>query len=112
MLISDMDAPVDLCRHADRTNRLANYLTGKGARRGDRLLIRLPRVPEWQIAMVGCNKIDAIPIPCVTMLTKRRYELPAGTFRRRGGGDDGARDRQDHRRRQGPAQRRRGAGMG
>ncbi|MDO6588171.1 AMP-binding protein [Salipiger sp. 1_MG-2023] len=107
-----MDAPVHLCRHADRANRLANYLTGKGARKGDRVLIRLPRVPEWQIAMVGCNKIGATPIACVTMLTKRDVSYRLEHSRRRGGGDDGARDRQDHRRRQGPAQRRRGAGMG
>ncbi|WP_370212378.1 AMP-binding protein, partial [Roseovarius sp.] len=55
----------------DLTNRFANYLTAKGVRKGDRVLIMLPRIPEWQIAMVGCNKIGAIPIPCVTMLTEK-----------------------------------------
>ena len=55
----------------DLTNRFANYLTQKGIGKGDRVLIMLPRTPEWQIAMVGCNKIGAIPIPCVTMLTEK-----------------------------------------
>ncbi len=53
------------------TNRFANYLTEKGVGQGDRVLIMLPRIPEWQIAMIGCNKIGAIPIPCVTMLTEK-----------------------------------------
>ncbi|OXT02925.1 acyl-CoA synthetase [Notoacmeibacter marinus] len=55
----------------DLTNRFANYLTKKGVGKGDRVLIMLPRIPEWQIAMVGCNKIGAIPIPCVTMMTEK-----------------------------------------
>jgi acyl-coenzyme A synthetase/AMP-(fatty) acid ligase len=55
----------------DLSNRFANYMTQKGVRKGDRVLIMLPRIPEWQIAMVGCNKIGAIPIPCVTMLTEK-----------------------------------------
>jgi acyl-coenzyme A synthetase/AMP-(fatty) acid ligase len=29
----------------------------------------LPRIPEWQIAMVGCLKLGVIPIPCITMQT-------------------------------------------
>lgn len=55
----------------DLTNQFANYLTQKGVKKGDRVLIMLPRIPEWQIAMVGCNKLGAIPIPCVTMLTEK-----------------------------------------
>lgn len=31
----------------------------------------LPRIPEWQIAMIGCLKAGAVPIPCVTMLTSK-----------------------------------------
>ena len=29
----------------------------------------LPRIPAWQIAMVGCLKAGLVPIPCLTMLT-------------------------------------------
>jgi acyl-coenzyme A synthetase/AMP-(fatty) acid ligase len=51
------------------SNRFANLLQGLGIMRGDRVLVMLPRVPEWQIAMVGCHKLGAIPIPCIDMLT-------------------------------------------
>ncbi len=55
----------------DLSNRFANYLVSKGVKKGDRVLVMLPRLPEWQIALIGCNKVGAIPIPCVTMLTKK-----------------------------------------
>ena len=51
------------------SNRFANLLASLGLRRGDRILIMLPRLPEWQIAMVGALKLGAIPIPCIDMLT-------------------------------------------
>jgi acyl-coenzyme A synthetase/AMP-(fatty) acid ligase len=47
----------------------ANLLQSLGIAKGDRILIMLPRLPEWQIAMVGCIKLGAIPIPCIDMLT-------------------------------------------
>jgi acyl-coenzyme A synthetase/AMP-(fatty) acid ligase len=53
------------------TNRMANALAAKGVTKGDRVIIMLPRIPEWQIAMVGCVKLGAVPIPCVDMLTER-----------------------------------------
>lgn len=53
------------------SNQFANLLISKGVQKGDRVLIMLPRLPEWQIAMVGCNKLGAVPIPCVTMLTEK-----------------------------------------
>jgi acyl-coenzyme A synthetase/AMP-(fatty) acid ligase len=53
------------------TNRLANLLVRLGVRRGDRVLVVLPRIPEWQISMVACLKIGAVPIPCIEMLTAK-----------------------------------------
>lgn len=53
------------------SNQFANALAARGVGKGDRVLIVLPRIPEWQIAMVGCHKLGAIPIPCVTMLTEK-----------------------------------------
>lgn len=53
------------------TNQFANVLTAQGIGRGDRVIIMLPRVPHWQIAMVGCIKAGAIPIPCIEMLTEK-----------------------------------------
>lgn len=53
------------------TNQLANLLEQQGIKKGDRILILLPRIPEWQIAMVACMKAGAIPIPCIEMLTEK-----------------------------------------
>ncbi len=51
------------------SNRCANALKEAGVRAGDRVLVMLPRIPQWQIAMVGCLKLGAIPIPSIEMLT-------------------------------------------
>jgi len=53
------------------SNQFANLLAAQGVARGDKVIIMLPRIPQWQIAMVGCNKLGAVPIPCVTMLTEK-----------------------------------------
>src|ERR1700730_10166133 len=52
------------------SNLCANLFAALGLHRGDRILIMLPRLPEWQIAMVGALKLGAIPIPCIDMLTE------------------------------------------
>jgi acyl-coenzyme A synthetase/AMP-(fatty) acid ligase len=31
----------------------------------------LPRIPEWQIAMVACLKLGAVAVPCIEMLTQK-----------------------------------------
>ena len=51
------------------TSQFANLVTARGVRKGDRVVVMLPRIPAWQIAMVGCLKVGLVPIPCVTMLT-------------------------------------------
>jgi acyl-coenzyme A synthetase/AMP-(fatty) acid ligase len=38
-------------------------------RRGERVIVMLPRIAAWQVAMLGCMKLGAIPIPCIEMLT-------------------------------------------
>ena len=53
------------------SNRLAHSLTALGLQRGDRVLVVLPRIPEWQLTMVACLKAGLVPIPCVEMLTER-----------------------------------------
>ena len=54
---------------AEAAARLANLLSASGLRQGDRIVIMLPRIAEWQIAMVAATRIGAVPIPCITMLT-------------------------------------------
>jgi acetyl-CoA synthetase len=58
----------DIARLSDRC---AAALAQRGIVKGDRVLVMLPRVPEWQTAMVGCLKLGAVPIPCIDMLTAR-----------------------------------------
>ena len=53
------------------SNQLANWLVSQGVERGDRVIVMLPRLPQWQIAMVGCLKVGAIPVPCIDMLTEK-----------------------------------------
>src|SRR3546814_4323772 len=53
----------------ESSNRFANILRAHGVQRGDRFIVMLPRLPQWQIAMVGCIKAGVVPIPCIEMLT-------------------------------------------
>ena len=59
---------------AQLTNRFANVLRRNGVVKGDRVIVMLPRIPEWMVAVVGALKIGAIPIPCIEMLTARDLE--------------------------------------
>lgn len=52
-----------------RSKQVAALLARHGVGKGERVLIMLPRRPEWQIAMVGCLRLGAVPVPCITMLT-------------------------------------------
>ncbi|MGH0037991.1 MAG: acyl-CoA synthetase [Myxococcota bacterium] len=54
---------------ARRAARLAGLLADLGIEQGDRIVVMLPRIPEWQIAMVAATRMGAVPIPCITMLT-------------------------------------------
>ena len=53
------------------SNRVANYLTSKSIHKGDRVIVMLPRIPEWQICLIACLKVGAIPIPCITILSAK-----------------------------------------
>jgi len=50
------------------SNRCMNALAGLGLGRGEPLLVMLPRVPAWQVAMIGGLKLGALVIPCTTAL--------------------------------------------
>jgi medium-chain acyl-CoA synthetase len=53
------------------SNRCMNALAGLGLRRGEPLLVMLPRVPAWQVVMIGGIKLGALVIPCTTALRAR-----------------------------------------
>jgi acetyl-CoA synthetase len=50
-------------RMRELSNRFAGVLRKLGVKKGDRVLLFLPRCPEYYIAMVGCAKIGAIFCP-------------------------------------------------
>ena len=54
-----------------QSNRFANVLRRAGVRKGDRVIVQLPRIPEWHIAMTACTKLGAVAIPCIEMLTAK-----------------------------------------
>src|SRR5215470_5915126 len=56
---------------AQLTARFASMLAQRGIRKGDRVLVMTPRIPEWQVTLVGCLKLGAVPIPCIEMLTAK-----------------------------------------
>jgi acyl-coenzyme A synthetase/AMP-(fatty) acid ligase len=59
-------------RHfAVRANQVGNALRTMGIRKGDRLLLMLPRLPEWWEAVLGIMKIGAVSMPGTTLLTAK-----------------------------------------
>src|SRR6266487_3634798 len=67
---------------AASSNRAANFLAARGLRKGDRVFVMLPRIPEWYDVVLGCIKLGAVPVPGTTLLTARdiayRLERAAG----------------------------------
>lgn len=51
------------------SRRLADVFLDRGLAKGDRIIIVMPRIAEWQIAMVAAMRIGAVAIPCIEMLT-------------------------------------------
>lgn len=64
-------------RISELSRRLGNVLRARGLKKGDRCIVMLPRIPQWQIAMVGCLRVGVIPIPCIDMLTAKDVRFRA-----------------------------------
>ncbi len=62
---------------AERSSRAANAFTALGIKKGDRILVMLPRIPEWWESVLGLMKLGAIPIPCTTLLTSKDIQFRA-----------------------------------
>ena len=50
------------------SNRFADAMRGLGVGRGDRVMVLLGKVPEWQAILTGLLKLGAIAIPCAPQL--------------------------------------------
>lgn len=59
------------------SSQYAHVLRRAGLRSGDRVLVQLPRIAEWQIAMTACTKAGLVPVPCIEMLTAADLEYRA-----------------------------------
>ena len=82
---------VDAATHAERkysfaemtalSSAAANFLAASGVKRGDRVLVMLPRLPEWWIAMLGLIRLGAVPAPATLLLSPRevRYRIETAT---------------------------------
>ncbi len=68
---------ITFAQFAERSNRAANAFTKLGIKKGDRVLVMLPRIPEWWESVLGLMKIGAVPIPCTTLLTPKDIQYRA-----------------------------------
>ena len=50
------------------SNRFANALLALGVRKGDSVLVVLPRIAQWYFVLLGCTKIGAIAMPGTNQL--------------------------------------------
>ncbi len=53
------------------SRRAANFFAACGIKRGDRVLVMLPRIPQWWSAMLGLIRMGAVPVPATLLLTAR-----------------------------------------
>lgn len=56
------------------SNRFANALLNAGVRKGDSVMVVLPRTPEWYFVLLGCTKIGAIAMPGTNQLKAKDLE--------------------------------------
>jgi len=70
-------------RLVENARRAAAFFHTAGIRRGDRVLVILPRVPQWWIALLGLTRLGAVPIPGTPLLTAKdiRYRVETAEAR-------------------------------
>src|SRR6267154_1449531 len=56
---------------AGLSRQAANFFRASGINRGARVLLMLPRVPQWWVAMLGLIRLGAVPVPATLLLTSR-----------------------------------------
>ena len=58
----------------ENSRKFSKFLIESGIRKGDRVLIMTPRIPEWYYAMLGMIRIGVLPMPTPTLSTGRDLE--------------------------------------
>jgi acetyl-CoA synthetase/medium-chain acyl-CoA synthetase len=61
----------------EQSSRVANALEKLGIQKGERVLVMLPRIPEWWATMLGLMKVGAVSVPCTTLLTPKDMQYRA-----------------------------------
>ena len=56
------------------SSKFANVLKKQGIKKGDRVLVMLPQIPEWYIVVLGSIKLGAIFMPTPTLSTPEDIE--------------------------------------
>ena len=56
------------------SNRFGNALLDLGIKKGDNVLVVLPRIPEWYFVIFGCAKVGAVAMPGTNLLTANDLE--------------------------------------
>ncbi len=67
----EVERNITFAQFAERSSRAANAFATLGIKKGDRVLVMLPRIPEWWESVLGLMKLGAIAIPCTTLLTPK-----------------------------------------
>ena len=66
---SGVEASLTYARLSERSNQVANFLIGQGAKKGDRMLLMLGNeIPLWE-AMLASIKLGVVVIPATTLLS-------------------------------------------
>ncbi len=60
---------------AENSRRFAGALAGLGVRKGEPVLLLLPRVTAWWEAILGLLRLGAVPVPCTTQASARDLEF-------------------------------------
>jgi acetyl-CoA synthetase/medium-chain acyl-CoA synthetase len=56
---------------AERSDKFAEILQKSGVKAGDRVLVQLPRIPQWWEVLLGCMKAGAVAVPGTVLLTPK-----------------------------------------
>ena len=56
------------------SSQAANFLQASGVAQGDRVLVMLPRLPQWWISMLGLIRLGAVPVPATLLLSPREVQ--------------------------------------
>ena len=63
------------------SSQAANFFQASGVKKGDRVLVMLPRLPQWWIAMLGLIRLGAVPVPATLLLSPREVQYRIETAR-------------------------------